>query len=222
MLFKNRRHAGEQLAVRLRTLRGLDVVILALPRGGVPVAFEVAEALDAPLDLLFVRKIGVPGSEELAAGALAGASMHGAFPEIFLNEEIVREFGITRAILDPEVQRLRGEIESRRASYLRGRSPVELAGRTVIVVDDGVATGATVRVALQALVRSGAARRVLAIPVAPPDVAEVLRSGCDDAVFLATPAHFGAVGRFYEDFRPTSDSEVMALLDQNQRSHPGR
>jgi putative phosphoribosyl transferase len=135
-----------------------------------------------------------------------------------LNEEIVRDLAVAQSYLDREAQRLFEEIERRRALYLRGRKPETLAGRTVIVVDDGIATGATVRVALQALARSGAARRVLAVPVAPPDVAQALRAACDEAVFLATPALFGAVGRFYEDFRPTLDAEVMALLDQHQAS----
>ena len=184
--------------------------MLALPRGGVPVAFEVAEALGAPLDLLMVRKIGAPGCAELAVGAV----VDGAQPVTVVNDDVMRDFGISRAFLEEQAAHELAEIERRRALYLRGRPPLALAGRTVIVVDDGVATGATVRVALQALARTGAARRVLAIPVAPAEVAEVLQVLCDEAVFLATPVHFDAVGAFYDDFRETADAEVIALLER--------
>jgi putative phosphoribosyl transferase len=182
--------------------------VLALPRGGVPVAFEIAAALGAPLDLLLVRKIGAPGFAELAVGAV----VDGARPEAVVNEEVVRELGVSATYLEREAARELAKIERRRALYLRGRLPVALDGRTAVVVDNGIATGATVRVAVQALARSGAARRVvLAAPVAPREAARAL---CDEAVFLAEPALFGSVGAFYDDFRQTEDAEVIALLDR--------
>jgi putative phosphoribosyl transferase len=211
MRFRDRPAAGRELARHLGHLRGTDPVVLALPRGGVPVAFEVAAALSAPLDLLLVRKIGAPGFAELAVGAV----VDGARPETVVNEEVVRELGVSAAHLEREAACELTEIERRRALYLHGRPPVALDGRTAVVVDDGIATGATVRVALQALARSGAARRiVLAAPVAPRETAEALRALCDEAVFLAEPALFGSVGAFYDDFRQAEDAEVIALLDR--------
>lgn len=206
MRFRNRAEAGRLLARHLGHLRDAAPVVLALPRGGVPVGCEVAKALAAPLDLLLVRKIGAPGYPELAAGAVAEQDS-----AMLINEDVVRELDIPRAYLEEEAARQRAEIRRRRALY--GRLPVPLEGRSVILVDDGIATGATVRAGLQALARSGAARRiVLAAPVAPPGVAEMLRAICDEAVFLAMPERFGAVGNFYEDFTQVEDAEVIALL----------
>jgi putative phosphoribosyl transferase len=210
MRFRNRSETGHAMAARLQHLRGSDTVVLVLPRGGVPVAFEVAEALGAPLDLLMVRKIGAPGLADLAVGAV----VDGAQPVTVVNEDVMRDFGISQAYLEEQAAHELAEIERQRALYLRDRPPIVLVGRTVIVVDDGVATGATVRVALQALTRADVARGVLAIPVAPVEVAEALRVLCDEAVFLATPVEFDAVGAFYDDFRQTTDAEVIALLDR--------
>lgn len=210
MLFRNRRDAGQALARALMHLAGRDVVVLALPRGGVPVAFAVAKALSAPLDLLMVRKIGVPDFPELAAGAV----VDGAPPEMVVNEAIVREMAIAPDYLEAAARRELAEIGRRRGLYLPGRPPEPLEGRTVILVDDGIATGATARVALQALARAGAAWRVLAAPVAPPELPAALRPLCDEVVILATPSPFGAVGAFYEDFTQTGDAEVIALLQQ--------
>jgi putative phosphoribosyl transferase len=212
MRFRNRTEAGRALASHLGHLRQAAPVVLALPRGGVPVGAEVAAALAAPLDLLLVRKIGAPGFPELAAGAVAEQD-----PAMLVNEDVVRDLGISRSYLEKEAARQRVEIERRRGLYRHGRAPVPLEGRTVILVDDGIATGATARVGLQALARSGAARRiVLAAPVAPPAVAEMLRGFCDEAVFLATPDRFGAVGNFFDDFTQVEDAEVIALLGRKE------
>lgn len=210
MIFRNREEAGRQLAQRLLHLKGTRPVVLALPRGGVPVALPIAEALDAPLDLLLVRKIGAPGQPEFGIGAV----VDGHQPEIVVNDDIVRMLRIPDAyVADQAAAELR-EIERRRAAYLRGRQPTDLRGRTVIIVDDGIATGGTARVALQALGRTGAARRVLAVPVAPADTAQELSGLCDEAVVLDTPAGFGSVGAYYQDFRQLEDAEVIALLNR--------
>lgn len=217
MRFRNRAEAGRALARHLMHLREASPVVLALPRGGVPVGFEVAAALGAPLDLLLVRKIGAPGYAELAAGAVADQD-----PVMLVNEDVVREWDIPRAYLDKEAARQRAEIARRRGLYGRGHAPVPIEGRTVILVDDGIATGATARAGLQALARSGTARRlVLAAPVAAPSVAAMLRGFCDEAVFLATPEPFSAVGNFYEDFTQVEDSEVIALLRRHDAASRG-
>jgi putative phosphoribosyl transferase len=209
MRFKDRAEAGRRLAERLLHLKTSNPVVLALPRGGVPVAVPVAEALSAPLDLLLVRKIGAPGNPEYGIGAV----VDGQRPATVLNEEIVETFSIPREYIERRRAEELREIDRRRALYLHGRRPVDLTGRTAIVVDDGVATGGTVRVALQALANAGTARRiVLAVPVAPPETADALRALCDEAVFLETPAEFYAVGAHYDDFRQVEDAEVIALL----------
>ncbi|MBD0274222.1 MAG: phosphoribosyltransferase [Acetobacteraceae bacterium] len=208
MVFHDRAEAGRRLAERLRHLKGTDPVVLAVPRGGVPVGLPIAEALDAPLDLLLARKIGAPEQPELALGAV----VEGDPPQTVLNDRIVRALGVSQAEITQEAERQLGEIARRRRLWLRGRPPVQTRGRTAIVVDDGIATGATVRAALAALARTGAARRVLASPVAPRDTAEALRKLCDEAVFLAEPADLGSVGAFYADFHQLEDAEVVALL----------
>jgi putative phosphoribosyl transferase len=208
-MFEDRAQAGRLLADKLLPLEAQRPVVLALPRGGVPVGLEIARALKAPLDLLLVRKIGAPGHPEFALGAI----VDGVSPGLVLNEEALEALDVPEAYIRAEADRELEEIERRRRLYLRGRPPVDVRDRTVIVVDDGIATGATVRVALQALARSGAAWRVVAAPVAPPDTAEMLRAACDEAVFLATPADFRAVGLYYADFRQLEDAEVMALLE---------
>ena len=210
MTFRDRRDAGLQLAQRLLHLRASDPVVLALPRGGVPVAFEVAQALAAPLDLVMVRKLGAPGFPELAVGAV----VDGAHPETVINEAIRRELAVPAEFIARESAAQLAEIERRREAYLGGRPPPRLHGRTAVVVDDGIATGATVRAALVALAGSGAARRVLAVPVAPPDTAAELEALCDEAVFLLLPKPFGAVGRHYRNFDATEDAEVIDLLDR--------
>lgn len=210
VVFRNRAEAGRRLAERLLHLKGAGPVVFALPRGGVPVASPVAEALGAPLDLLLVRKIGAPGQPELALGAV----VEGDPPQTVLNDEIVADLGVPPGFVAREAARQLGEIGRRRRLWLHGRPAAQPRGRTVVVVDDGIATGATVRAALLALERAGAARRVLAAPVAPRDTAQALRALCDEAVFLAEPLDLGSVGGFYRDFRQLDDAEVVALLDR--------
>lgn len=210
MVFQDRTEAGRLLAERLRHLRGADPVVLAVPRGGVPVGVPIAAALGAPLDLLLARKIGAPDQPELALGAV----VEGDPPQTVLNDRIVRALGVSPAEIAREAERQLGEIARRRRLWLHGRPAVPTRGRTAVVVDDGIATGATVRAALAALERSGATRRVLAAPVAPRETAEALRELCDEAVFLAEPPDLGSVGAFYADFHQLDDAEVVALLDR--------
>lgn len=210
MLFRDRAEAGLRLAERLRHLKGAEPVVLAVPRGGVPVAVPIARALGAPLDLLLVRKVGAPGQPELALGAV----VEGDPPQTVVNDDIVRALGIPPAVIAREAARRLDEIARRRSVWLHGRPAVPTRGRTAIVVDDGIATGATVRAALSALERAGAARLVLAAPVAPRESAEALRTLCDEAVFLAEPSRLESVGAFYADFHQLDDVEVVALLER--------
>ena len=211
MLFEDRRDAGRQLGLRLREFALPGPVVLALPRGGVPVAAEVAALLDAPLDLVLVRKIGAPGHEELAAGAV----VDGAQPGLVLNPDIVRDLGIDEAYLAAEQTRQLREIERRRALYLADRPRPALAGRTAIVVDDGIATGATVRAALHAVRRAGPATLILAVPVAAASVLRRLAAEADRIVCLHAPGDLMAVGQFYRDFHQLDDAEVVAALAQH-------
>ena len=208
MIFSDRQEAGQRLARQLLRLRAEVPVVLALPRGGVPVAFEVARVLEAPLDVVLVRKIGAPGQPELAAGAV----VDGDRPEVVLNDDIVHALGVTREYIDREVRRQSGENERRRALYCAGLPRVQLKGRVVIVVDDGIATGATVRAALRAIRRAEPRKLVLAVPVAPPETVADLRSEVDELVCLLQPEQFGSIGRFYADFGQVDDAEVVRLL----------
>lgn len=210
--FSDRREAGLMLGARLAQLALADPVVLALPRGGVPVGFEVAKALGCPLDILLVRKIGAPGHEEYGIGAL----VDGANPQIVIDEAIAQMVGADKAYIDRTVARELAELERRRSAYRSG-PPEPLAGRTVVVVDDGIATGNTVKAALQGLARAGAAMVVLAVPVAPATTLIELQKLCDRVVCLVVPDPFYAVGAHYRDFDQTSDQEVISLLAQARR-----
>ncbi|GAA0316439.1 phosphoribosyltransferase [Sphingomonas oligophenolica] len=207
-IFHNRQDAGRKLAAALESFRDRDPLVLALPRGGVPVAFEVARALDAELDLLFVRKIGAPGHEEFGIGAV----VDGAEPQLVLNDEAIRLLAPGEDYIRAELGRQLIEIERRRQAYVGGRQPIAMRGRTVIIVDDGIATGGTMKAALKGARKNQVARLVLAVPVAPQDSLAELRQDCDDIICLATPDPFGAVGAFYADFTQTTDEEVVSLL----------
>ena len=206
--FTDREEAGRLLAARVAALRLRNPVVYALPRGGVPVAAEVANALHAPLDLVLVRKIGAPGQPELALGAV----VDGDAPEMVLNAEIVAATGASEAFIEAARRRELAEIERRRRRYLGGLRRVDPAGRDAVVVDDGIATGATARAALHALRRRGPARLVLATPVAPADTLEALRGEVDEIVCLLVPAPFFGIGAFYRDFHQLTDDEVIDLL----------
>ena len=204
--FRNRTEAGRLLGRQLQAMQIPDPVVLALPRGGVPVAAEVARALHAPLDLLLVRKIGAPHQPELAVAALAEGS------ELVTDEESLAWTGATDEYVARQAEVQRAEIERRRQLYLAGRAPVPLAGRSAVVVDDGIATGTTAKAALQALRRRGPARVVLAVPVAAPDSLALLAPLVDEVVCLSQPALFRAVGEHYDDFEQVADEEVARLM----------
>jgi len=205
--FRNRRDAGRVLAAYLAHYANRpDVLVLALPRGGVPVAYEVANALGAPLDVFLVRKLGVPGHEELAMGAVATGGVR------VLNERVVGGLGIPDDVIDAVVAREEQELRRRERLYRGDRLPPDVRGRTVILVDDGLATGATMLAAVRALRQQQPARIVVAVPAGSPDTCAQLRSESDDVVCAITPEPFSAVGRWYEDFAQTSDDEVRALL----------
>lgn len=206
--FVDRREAGRLLGEELAKTGWRDPLVLALPRGGVPVGYEVARALRAPLDVLLVRKIGAPGHPEFALGAV----VDGEDPQMVVNEEAALILGPSSEYLEMEKRRQLAEIERRRKQYVGDRPAQPIAGRTAIVVDDGIATGSTVKVALKALRRTGAARLVVAVPVAPPGAVAWLRQEADDVICLDMPKHFRAVSLHYVDFEQTTDEEVTRLL----------
>jgi putative phosphoribosyl transferase len=212
MRFDDRRAAGRQLAWRLESLRDRDPVVLGLPRGGVPVAYEVACALDAPLDVLVVRKLGVPRSPELGFGALGENGVR------VLNDDVLEESGVSLAEQAVVEAAERTELERRVSRCRQGRDPVALTGRTVVIVDDGLATGATAEAACQVVRGRGAARIVLAVPVGPTSVVARLRGLADEVVCLQALPFLGTVGAWYHDFTQTSDTEVTALLAQAVRT----
>jgi putative phosphoribosyl transferase len=213
--FPNRIEAGRQLAEKLNKYAGLkDVIVLGLPRGGVPVGYEVAKRLRAPLDVFTVRKLGVPGFEELAAGAIASGGVR------VLNEDVMRAIPHADEVIEAVTARETAELERREQIYRQGRPPPELRDRIVVLVDDGLATGATMRAAVKAARQSGAAKIVVAVPVGPPDTCRELEEEADETICLSTPAFFQAVGQYYEDFSQTSDEDVRELLSSAAQERP--
>lgn len=215
-LFLDRRDAGRQLAKLLQHYaHDHDPLILGLPRGGVPVAFEVARALDATLDIFMVRKLGVPGHEELAMGAIASGDV------IVWNREVLDELRIAREHADAVIASERAELARRERAYRGDRPHPNVAGRTVILVDDGLATGASMRAAARALREQHPAELIVAVPVAAAETCRELSSEVDQVVCAATPEPFYAVGLWYHDFSPTTDREVAELLERSQAEHGG-
>src|SRR6195256_183876 len=205
--FRNRNEAGRFLAEQLTMYASPpDVLVLALPRGGVPVAYEVARALAAPLDVFLVRKLGVPGYEELAMGAVATGGVR------VLNDQLIERLGIPEQLIDAVAARELQELARRERLYRDGRPPPDISGRTVILIDDGLATGATMQAAIEALRQQNPARIVVAVPTGSPDTCEEMKAKADDVICAITPEPFQAVGRWYRDFSQTTDEEVEALL----------
>lgn len=212
MVFADRVEAGRKLAARLLKYQDKNPVVLGVPRGGVPVAYEVARALKAPLDVIIVRKLGAPGEPELGIGAV----VDGDHPETILNPEVMSVLRVSREYLEREVRNQLKEIHRRNQVYRGGRARVELKDRTVIIVDDGIATGGSIRAALRGVRNQGPKTVILAVPVAPADTIESLRSEVDDIVCLSIPPMFFGIGEFYEDFHQLTDAEVIRLLQQAQ------
>jgi predicted phosphoribosyltransferase len=209
MTFNDRREAGRKLAEALRHYRGKDAVVLALPRGGVPVAAEVAASLDAPLDLLLVRKVGVPWQPELAMGAV----IDGEKPITVRNDDIIGLASVTDADFEAAAQAELEEIERRRKRYIGDRPRAAIKDHVAIIVDDGIATGATVRAAIRGLKRKNPEKVVLAVPVAPPSTVEELRDEVDELVCLEAPEMFRAISLYYRAFEQVNDAEVTRILD---------
>ena len=210
--FANRTEAGRLLAEKLEKYANRDdVIVLGLPRGGVPVAYEVARRLYAPLDVFIVRKLGVPGFEELAAGAIASGSVR------VLNEDVVRAIPHAEVAIEAVTAKETAELQRREQIYREGRTAPALSGKIVMLVDDGLATGATMRAAVNALRQSGAATIVVGVPVGPPDTCREIAQEADETVCLSTPLFFQAVGQYYEDFSQTSDDDVRKLLTRAEQ-----
>jgi predicted phosphoribosyltransferase len=212
-LFRDRRDAGRKLAQKLIDYRGRkDVIVLALPRGGVPVAYEVALALNAPMDIFIVRKLGLPGHEEVAIGAIASSGVR------VLNKDIVRYFNIPEALIDAVARRELQELERRARAYRGNRPPPEVEDRTVILIDDGLATGASMRAAVAGLRAHSPTQIVIAVPTAAPETCEALKPEVDKIICATTPDPFYGVSRWYENFSQTTDEEVKRLLEAS--THP--
>jgi len=213
VIFRDRTDAGQKLAARLaKYAHRSDVLVLALPRGGVPVAYEVAEQLGAPLDVFLVRKLGVPGYEELAMGAIASGGVR------FVNDDVVRQLAIPGEVIDAVAAEERRELERRERAYRNDRPPPDVKGRTVILIDDGLATGSTMRAAAAALRKLGPERIVVAVPVSAPETCDEIREEVDEVVCAVTPEPFRGVGLWYKDFSQTTDEEVRELLERARQS----
>jgi putative phosphoribosyl transferase len=211
--YENRRAAGVELASRLSQFRARDdVVVLALPRGGVPVAFEVARALDALLDVFLVRKLGVPGHRELAMGAIASGGIR------VLNDDVVAWYRIPQAVIDAVATEEQRELERRERAYRQDRIPVPLKERVVLLVDDGLATGSTMKAAVQAVRAHTPSRVVIAVPVGSRETCRELEAFADEIICVRMPDHFAAVGQWYRDFSQTADEEVRRLLNAASRA----
>jgi putative phosphoribosyl transferase len=215
--YRDRHHAGVELAARLSHYKGpRDVVVMALPRGGVPVAYEIARALDAPLDVFLVRKLGVPGHWELAMGAIASGGVRVVSPDV------VSWYKIPDEVIDAVARHEQVELERRERAYREGRPPPELKDRVVLLVDDGLATGASMKAAVQAVRAHGPSRIVVAAPVGSPDTCRELEDLADEVVCARTPEFFSAVGQWYVDFSQTTDEEVRELLRDAARTVSSR
>ncbi len=212
-MFVDRGDAGRQLASRLKNYRDKGAVVLALPRGGIPVALEIALAIAAPLDLLFAAKLAAPDQPELAAAAIAEIA-GGARPRPVLNDDIVDAFQISAQYLQAEADRQLEKIARHRRCYLGDRKAIDLTGRVVIIVDDGIATGATIRAALRAVKQSAPSRMILAVPIASPHALEALKTEADEIICLQPLADLAAISMAYRDFHQLSDAEVIDLLKQ--------
>jgi putative phosphoribosyl transferase len=211
MIFKNRKDAGKELAEKLIEYKNRqDVLVLALPRGGVPVAFEAARKLNAPLDVFFVRKLGVPGQEELAMGAIASGEVR------VLNEKVVNPLRIPKEIVEAVARKENRELERREKAYRDDLPAPEIAGKTVILIDDGLATGATMRAAIIALKQQNPAKIIVAVPVASPETCAEFRDEVDKIICAVMPEPFRGVGLWYEDFSQTTDEEVRELLSKSR------
>ena len=215
MIFQNRAEAGQQLASRLgKYANREDVIVVGVPRGGVPIAFEVATALNLPLDIFVLRKLGVPGHEELAFGAIGSGGVR------VLDRQIVESVGLSQLVIEFVTRAERTELARREQIYRGGRPPLDVRGKTVILVDDGIATGSSLRAGVHALRQMQPAAIVIAAPVAPRSTVNRLRSEVEDVVCAATPERFYGVGQFYHDFSQVSDEEVNALLASAYRREP--
>jgi len=209
MIFEDRTEAGKLLAEKLEKFRDEHPVILALPRGGLPIGYEISKALAAPLDIILVRKIGAPGSPELAIGAV----VDGDEPELVLNERVVAIYNFPDEYLEEQKQKQLKEIERRRKLYLAGRSPINVEGKTAIIVDDGIATGSTALAAVHALKRKNPKRVVIAVPVAPADTMQKFEQEADEVICLHAPTQFFAIGAFYDNFDQLTDEDVINILN---------
>ena len=216
-IFADRQEAGRELATLVQRSQPTgDLVVLALPRGGVPVGYEVATALEATLDVFLVRKLGTPGHPELAMGAIASGGTR------VINDDVVQALHIPQQDIDEVANREQAELERRDVAYRRGRPLTPLAHRTVILVDDGLATGSTMKAAVRAVKQHSPARVIVAVPVGAPETCTALREIADDVICARTPTGFSAVGQWYRDFSQTTDEEVVALLDAKGRPLPTR
>jgi len=213
--FRDRTEAGRMLAAQLRGYAHRpDVIVLALPRGGVPVGYEIAKALNVPLDVFIVRKLGVPGYEELAMGAIATGGVR------VLNEDVVTSLRVRDEVIDMVATAEQQELERRERLYRGDRPPPDVRGRLVILVDDGIATGATIRAAVAALYQQQPTRLIVAVPIAAPETCEELSAEVDELVCVMTPEPFYAISLWYEDFSPTTDEEVREYLERSAREQP--